>query len=152
MMVIINEVMYTAGVTGKGHTLQCHDLTVIFDCLQICASIERGTTKAGDAVRDGDAGQAGAAEESRVSNAGNAVRDGDIVQAGAVRESRVSNAGDAVRDGDAGQAGAATECVSGNSGWAFWYGYTGKFLFTNVQVTCRNEIVWVAVGIGIVDR
>ena len=52
----------------------------------------------GNAARNRDAGQTGAAEESMITNAGNAVRDPDAGQTGTAVESQIANDGNAVRD------------------------------------------------------
>lgn len=65
---------------------------------QAIAVPEGPIPNAGDAVGDGDGGQAGAIIKSPIPNADDAVGDVDRGQAGAVIESPISNAGDALWD------------------------------------------------------
>ena len=70
----------------------------------------------GDAVGDGNAGQAAAARERIVPDAGDVVGDRGAGQAAAALERTVPDAGDAVGDRNAGQAAAAIERIAPDAG------------------------------------
>jgi len=85
-------------------------------CSQTAAARKCEISNAGDAGRDGDAGQAVATRKRTVTNTGDAGRNGDADQAAAIRKRIIPNASDTIANGHTGQSSAIRKRTEPDAG------------------------------------